>query len=393
VVTASGGASAGAAGPGSPVSPSTLAERLPAFPWDVLAGEAERARAHPDGIVDLSVGTPVDPVPDLVQAALCGAADSPGYPLTAGTAALREAAAGWLARRHDVSVHPSAVLPVIGTKEFIAWLPTMLGCGQGDVVAYPALAYPTYDAGARLAGARAVATDGLLSLGPERVRLAWLHSPSNPTGRVLPAEHLRKVVSWGRERGTVIASDECYLELGWPDAPQPPLSVLHPDACDGSHQGLLAVHSLSKRSNLAGYRAGFVTGDPGLVAGLLEVCKHAGMIVPAPVQAAMTAALSDDGHADQQKQRYAARRARLRPALEAAGWVIDDSVAGLYLWASHPELDCWGSVRRLAGAGILVAPGEFYGATGLRHVRIALTATDERIGAAVRRLADLASAT
>jgi succinyldiaminopimelate transaminase len=396
VVTASGGAAAGRTGragqesSGSPVRPATLAARLPAFPWDVLAEAAALARAHRDGIVDLSVGTPVDPVPDLVQDALHGAADSPGYPQTAGTAALREAAAGWLSRRHGVSVPPSAVLPVIGTKEFIAWLPTLLGCGPGDVVVHPALAYPTYDAGARLAGARPIATDGLVSLGPESVRLAWLNSPSNPTGRVLPAEHLRKVVSWARERGTVIASDECYLELGWPDAPQPPLSVLHPDACDGSHQGLLAVHSLSKRSNLAGYRAGFVTGDPALVAELLEVRKHAGMIVPAPVQAAMTAALNDDRHAAEQKQRYGARRARLRPALEAAGWIIDDSVAGLYLWASHPELDCWGSVRRLAEAGILVAPGEFYGVAGLRHVRVALTATDERIDAAVRRLAAVA---
>ena len=197
------------------------------------------------------------------------------------------------------------MLPVIGTKEFIAWLPTLLGCGSGDVVVHPALAYPTYDVGARLAGATPVATDGLVALGPERVRLAWLNSPSNPTGQVLPAEHLRKVVSWARERGVVVASDECYIELGWETTP---LSVLHPDACEGSHDGLLAVHSLSKRSNLAGYRAGFVTGDPALVAELLEVRKHAGMIVPAPVQAAMVAALADDVHAEEQRARYAARR-------------------------------------------------------------------------------------
>jgi succinyldiaminopimelate transaminase len=368
-------------------APSTLAVRLPAFPWDSLAGAAQLASQHPGGIVDLSVGTPVDPVPDVVRAALRAADDSPGYPPTAGTAALREAAAGWLSRRHEVSVDPTAVLPVIGTKEFIAWLPTLLGCGQGDIVVHPALAYPTYDAGARLAGARPVATDGLLSLGPEQVRLAWLNSPSNPTGQVLPADHLRKVVSWGRERGTVIASDECYIELGW-DAT--PISVLHPDACAGSHQGLLAVHSLSKRSNLAGYRAGFVTGDPDLIAELLEVRKHAGMIVPAPVQAAMTAALNDDAHADVQRARYAARRERLRDALRTAGWVVEASPAGLYLWASHPSLDCRASVQRLAEAGILVAPGEIYGPRGVRHVRIALTATDERIDAAASRLAQLA---
>jgi len=364
----------------------TLAARLPAFPWDSLASAAALARQHPDGIIDLSVGTPVDPVPEVVQTALRSASDSPGYPLTAGTPALREAAAGWLARRHGVSVDPAAVLPVIGTKEFIASLPTELACGPGDVVAFPTLAYPTYDAGARLAGARPVPADGVVSLGPERVRLLWLNSPSNPTGQVLPAEHLGKVVSWARERGTVVASDECYLELGWEATP---LSVLHPDACGGSHQGLLAVHSLSKRSNLAGYRAGFVTGDPGLVGELLEIRKHAGLIVPAPVQAAMAAALADDVHADAQRARYAARRARLWAALEAAGWTIEGSAAGLYLWATHPDLDCRASVERLAKAGILVAPGEIYGPGGARHIRVALTATDERIYAAVSRLTQL----
>jgi succinyldiaminopimelate transaminase len=382
--------------PGQPVAVrpgGTLAARLPAFPWDTLAPAAQVARAHPGGIVDLSVGTPVDPVPAAVQAALAAAADSPGYPTTAGTAALKSAAAGWLDRRHGVTVDPSAILPVIGTKEFIAWLPTLLGCGPGDIVSYPELAYPTYDMGARLAGARPVASDGLTGFGPERVRLAWLNSPSNPTGKVLPAEHLRKVVGWAREgRGagqapTVVASDECYIELGWEAEP---LSVLHPDVCGGSHEGLLAVHSLSKRSNLAGYRAGFVTGDPSLVAELLEVRKHAGMMVPAPVQAAMAAALSDDAHAQEQRARYASRRARLRPALQAAGWVVSDSEAGLYLWAAHPDLDCWGSVGQLADLGILAAPGDFYGPAGVRHVRVALTATDERIDAAVSRLADLA---
>jgi succinyldiaminopimelate transaminase len=360
--------------------------RLPVFPWDTLAPAAQQARAHPDGIVDLSVGTPVDPVPALIQAALAAGADWPGYPATAGTGAVREAAAGWLARCHGVHVDPAAILPVIGTKEVIAWLPTLLGLGAGDIVSYPELAYPTYDVGARLAGARPVGSDNLTSFGPEHVALAWLNSPSNPTGKVLPAEHLRKVVGWARERGTVVASDECYLEMSWDAAP---LSVLHPDVCGDSHEGLLAVHSLSKRSNLAGYRAGFVTGDPALIAELLEVRKHAGLIVPGPVQAAMVAALSDDEHARAQRDRYAARRALLWPALAAAGWDISHSEAGLYLWASHPGLDCWGSVHRLAELGILVAPGEFYGPSGRPHVRVALTATDERIEAATQRLATL----
>ena len=338
-------------------------------------------------MVDLSIGAPVDPVPEVVQAALAAAADAPGYPLTRGTPQLREAAAGWLARRHGVPASPDAVLPVIGTKEFIAWLPTMLGCGPGDTVVYPALAYPTYDAGVRLAGAEALAADGLVEVGPRPVRLAWVNSPSNPTGQVLPPGHLRKMVDWARERGTVLASDECYIEQGW-DAQ--PVSVLHPDVCGGRHDGLLAVHSLSKRSNMAGYRAGFVTGDPALVSDLHEIGRHAGMIVPAPVQAAMTAALGDDKHADEQRSRYLTRRAALRPALEAAGWRIDHSEAGLYLWASRPGSDGWESAGILAEAGILVSPGELYGPAGVRHIRVALTATDERIATAVARLTAMA---
>jgi succinyldiaminopimelate transaminase len=360
--------------------------RLPSFPWDLLAPYKQRARAHPGGIVDLSVGTPVDPVPPVVCAALAEGADAPGYPLTHGTPQLREAAAGWLARRHGVSVDPASVLPVIGTKEFIASLPTLLGCGAGDTVVCPELAYPSYDIGARLAGARAVASDGLASLGPRRVRLVWVNSPANPTGRVLPAPHLRKMADWARERGAVLASDECYLELGWDSQP---VSVLHPEVSGGEPAGLLAVYSLSKRSNMAGYRAGFVTGDPGLVADLLEIRRHTGMMLPAPVQAAMTAALADDAHADAQRTRYAARRAKLWAALAAAGWAIEHSEAGLYLWASREGLDCWGSVGLLADAGILVAPGEFYGTAGQRHIRVALTATDERVDAAVARLASL----
>jgi succinyldiaminopimelate transaminase len=366
----------------------TLAGRLPAFTWDRIAPLREKAGLHPDGPVDLSMGTPVDPVPDLIRAALAEASNAPGYPATWGTPRLRAAAAGWLARAHGVCVPADDILPVVGTKEFIAWLPVMLGLGPNDVVLQPELAYPTYDIGARLAGASVLAADSLLAAGPSRVRLVWVNSPSNPTGRVLPAGHLRKVVAWARERGAVVASDECYISLGWDAAP---VSVLHPDVCGGSRDGVLAVHSLSKRSNLAGYRAGFVTGDPALVADLLAIRKQAGMIMPGPVQAAMTAALDDDAHAAEQFERYAARRSRLRAALGAAGWGIDHSEAGLYLWATHPGHDCWSAAEWLAAeAGILVAPGELYGRAGKRHVRVALTATDERIAAAAARLARLA---
>jgi succinyldiaminopimelate transaminase len=364
----------------------TLAARLPGFPWDRLAPASATAAAHPDGIADLSIGSPVDPVPAIVRDALAAAANSPGYPLTKGTQALRTAAAGWLARRHGITLNPDDVLPVVGTKEFIAWLPTLLGCGPGDAVSFPALAYPTYDIGARLAGAQGVATDEPDRIDSVPVRLAWLNSPSNPTGRVMSPARTSELVSWAKTAGAVLASDECYIDLGF-DAT--PVSVLHPQVCGESHDGLLAVYSLSKRSNLAGYRAGFVAGDPALVAGLLEARKHAGMIVPAPVQAAMTAALNDDGHADEQHSRYARRRSVLRPALEQAGWAVSHSEAGLYLWAAHPVYDCWESVRVLSKLGILVSPGEFYGQAGISYIRVALTATDERIDAAAARLSTL----
>ncbi|MGQ0842465.1 succinyldiaminopimelate transaminase [Actinokineospora sp.] len=353
---------------------------LPDFPWDSLADHAVRARAHPDGVVDLSVGTPVDPVPPLIQAALASVADLPGYPTTHGSPALRAAAVGALARRHGVTgLDPDAVLPTIGSKELVAWLPTLLGARS---VVVPELAYPTYEIGARLAGADVVRSDGLTALGPAAPGLIWVNSPSNPTGRVLPVAHLRKIVDWARQRGTIVASDECYLALGWEASP---VSILHPDVCGGDVTGLLAVHSLSKSSSLAGYRAGFVTGDPALVAGLLEVRRHAGMIVPRPVQAAMTAALDDDGHVAAQQARFGRRRDHLRAALTAAGFTIEHSEAGLYLWATRGE-PAWDTVSWLASLGILVAPGTYYGPTGDRHVRIALTATDDRIAAAASRL-------
>ncbi len=358
---------------------------LPDFPWDSLVPYGKRAREHPDGIVDLSVGTPVDAVPSVVQAALAARADTPGYPATYGTAALRSSAASWMSRRLGVAADAAAVLPTLGAKELVAWLPTLLGFGAGDVVGFPALAYPTYAVGALLAGATPMVLDATLAAGPRRMAMLWVNSPANPTGRVLPPDHLRKMVDWARERGTILVSDECYIEFGWDDE-TPPFSVLHPSICGSSHSGVLAVHSLSKRSNLAGYRAGFVAGDPALVAQLLEVRKHAGMIVPAPVQAAMIAALDDDAHVAAQRSRYAARRSALWPALEAAGFAIEHSQAGLYLWATRDE-DCWASVKWLADRGILVAPGSFYGAAGARHVRVALTASDERVAAAAARLA------
>jgi succinyldiaminopimelate transaminase len=367
----------------------SVSSRLPDFPWDHLTAHAATARAHPDGIVDLSVGTPVDPTPGVVQAALAAAADSPGYPATIGLPETRQACLDWLARRFGV-VGPdlSAVLPTIGSKELIAGLPTFLGLGPGDLVVQPELAYPTYEVGAALAGAEVVASDSLLALGPRRPALVWVNSPSNPTGRVLPAEHLRKVVEWCRERGALLVSDECYLECAWESEP---VSVLHSDVNGGSLEGILAVHSLSKRSNLAGYRCAFVAGDPTVIAELLAVRKNLGLILPGPQQRAMVAALEDDVHVDEQHARYAARRTTLRRAFEGAGFLVDHSEASLYLWSrrrtSSGDEDCWDTVAWLAERGILVAPGSFYGPAGRHHVRIAFTATDERVAAAAERLA------
>jgi succinyldiaminopimelate transaminase len=378
---------------------------LPDFPWDSLAPVKERASAFSDpsfdgsaghGIVDLSVGTPVDPTPAVVREALAAAADAPGYPQTYGTPDLREAVAAWFARRRGVpDLDPDGVLPTIGSKELVAWLPLLLGLGPGDVVAHPRVAYPTYDVGARLAGADPVPVDAITALGPltrsTTPKLLWLNTPSNPTGRVLGIEHLAKVVRWARQHDVVVASDECYAELDWrerTDDAEPPTtpSVLDPRVSAGSPEGLLCVYSLSKQSSLAGYRAAFVAGDPRLVARLLEVRKHAGMMMAWPVQRAMVAALGDDAHVSEQKSRYAARRAALLPALERFGLRVEDSEAGLYLWATADEPGRT-TVERLAERGVLVAPGDFYGSASRNHVRVAITATDERVDAAVRRLA------
>lgn len=324
----------------------------------------------------------MDPTPEVIARALAAAADSPGYPLTTGAPATRAAVTQWVQRK--LGAQPGFdVLPTIGTKEFVAWLPTLLGLGPTDLVLIPELAYPTYDVGARLAGAQVLAANSLTAVGPQRVSLVWLNSPSNPTGKVLPAEHMAKVVTWARDRGALLVSDECYYELPWTERP---ISVLHPDVCGGDPTGVLALHSLSKRSNLAGYRFGFAAGDPDVVARLLEVRKHAGMMVPGPVQAAAIAALGDDAHVAAQRDRYRARRELLVAAFSAAGFRIDESAAGLYLWVTRDE-PCWATVEWLADRGILVAPGEFYGAAGARHVRVALTATDERVAAAGARLA------
>jgi succinyldiaminopimelate transaminase len=357
---------------------------LPDFPWDSLAPHAATARRHPGGIVDLSVGSPVDPTPDLVRLAIRDAADAHSYPLTAGSPALRDAIGAWYDRRRGVpGLGREHVLPSIGSKELIAWAPLMLGLGPGDAVVQPTLAYPTYAIGASLARAETVAADDPETW-PENARLIWLNSPGNPDGRVLDTGFLRAAVERARELGAVLANDECYAELNWAGERTTPC-VLSPEVTGGDLTGVLSVYSLSKQSNLAGYRAAFVAGDPALITTLLAVRKHAGLLPPAPVQAAMVVALGDDEHVQAQKERYRSRRERLSAALTGAGFRIDASSAGLYLWATRDE-DAWITVAALAELGILVAPGTFYGEAGARHVRVALTAPDERISAGAERL-------
>ena len=356
-----------------------MARTLPDFPWDALADYAETAKAHPDLVVDLSVGTPVDPVPTVIQEALSKAADFPGYPTVAGTPELIDAARRWMTRRLGVEGAP-AVIPTIGSKELIALIGWLLEAP--GVIAIPELAYPTYEVAALLAGCEPVRVADH-AMPPANTSLVWVNSPSNPTGAVRTAAELREVVAWARSVGALVVSDECYIELGW-DGPAP-VSVLHPSVCGASYDGVLAVHSLSKRSNFAGYRCGLVAGDAVAVAKLLELRKHAGLIVPGPVQAAAAVALDDDAHVVEQRERYAKRRSLLTAALGVAGFEITHSNAGLYLWATRGE-SCWDSVAWLADRGILVAPGSFYGPGGANHIRVALTATDERVAAAISRL-------
>lgn len=360
---------------------------LPDYPWDQMVPYAERARAHSGGIVDLSIGSPVDETPAVIRDALSAATDAHAYPQTQGTPQLRRAIAGWYERRRGVSgLSENHVLPTIGSKELVALLPFMLGIGEGHTIVHPRAAYPTYAIGAAVAGATAMASDDPAEW-PGSTRLVWLNSPGNPDGRVLSVDELRAAVLRARELGAVIVSDECYAELGW-DAPwvdnRIP-SILDPRVVEGSFDGVIAIYSLSKQSNMAGYRAAFAAGDSSVLERLLTVRKHAGLMLPAPLQEAMVAALGDDEHVAVQRERYRERRRVLLPALAAAGFRVDHSEAGLYLWATA-GVDAWESIDALAGLGILAGPGPFYGNFYPQHVRFSLTATDERIHSAADRL-------
>jgi succinyldiaminopimelate transaminase len=353
----------------------------PPYPYDRLDDLRKQAESLPGGAVDLSIGTPCDPPPAAVVAALGDSGAERGYPPSTGTAAYRAAAAGWLARRFGVTVDPDQVAACVGTKEFVASVPQYLRLRTPgrDTVLYPAISYPTYAMGATLAGCRAVAYDdlaGIADADADRALCLWVNSPVNPTGDLtdLPA-----AAAWGRERGVPVLSDECYIEFTW-DGPGRTILAAGTD-------GVVAVHSLSKRSNLAGARAGFYAGDESLVHYLSEVRKHAGFMVPGPVQAAAVAAFGDDAHVDEQRERYRRRLALMTAALAAIGVDCPAPRGAFYLWAPAPGGDAWALAGRLAAeGGAVVSPGEFYGPAGSGHVRIAVVQPDERIALVAQRL-------
>ncbi|MGE3621647.1 MAG: aminotransferase class I/II-fold pyridoxal phosphate-dependent enzyme [Acidimicrobiia bacterium] len=355
----------------------------PPYPYDRLDELAVVAAAHEGGVVDLSIGTPCDPPPAEVVDALARSGAERGYPASIGSAALRGAAAGWMARRLGVEVDPDReVAACVGTKELVAGLPQWLHLRRPDrdTVLYPAVSYPTYDMGAQLAGLRSVPYRHLDEISPAdgtRALCLWVNSPSNPTGALAD---LGAAAAWGRARGVPVLSDECYVEFTWDG---PPRTIL-----EHGTEGLLAVHSLSKRSNLAGVRVGVYAGDADLVHFVREVRKHAGFMVPGPVQAAAAVAWADDVHVEAQRAVYAGRLELARGVLAAVGVEAPLPAGAFYLWAEAPDGDAWGLTRLLAErGGALVSPGEFYGPHGAGHVRVAVVQPDERIELVGRRLA------
>ncbi|MCI5825580.1 MAG: succinyldiaminopimelate transaminase [Arcanobacterium sp.] len=370
-------------------------EALPDFPWDTLQAARDRAAQFPAGEVDLTIGSPVDPVPDVALAAVAEAADAHAYPANIGSRELRLAIRAWIRQQRSCTAAID-FLPILGEKEMVALLPSLLGIGEGSIVAFPQIAYPTYDVGARLAGATPLPIDVEADPAnwPAGIRLVWLNSPSNPTGHVLGEEQLRAIVNWARRTGAVVASDECYAALTWGGVTAP--SVLADTVTGGDATSLLMLYSLSKQSNLAGYRAAFIAGDIEIIRRIREIRKHSGMLMPTPVQHAMAAVLKDHEHVESQCERYAHRREMLLAALPEAGLENDPgNEAGLYLWvhAKHPErgIGAWELVNAFAEVGVIVAPGTFYGtsAEAQGSVRISLTASDTDVRDAARRLRTL----
>jgi len=360
---------------------------LPDYPWKSLKPYSEKAAQHRDGAIVFSVGSPSDPTPDSVQQALNKFSNAPGYPSTAGTLEFRESVVEWFSRRRQVpNLEPDQVMPTIGSKELISWLPTFLGLGPSDVIVQPKVAYTAYAVGAALSGATLISEDDPEKW-PTNTKLIWINSPGNPDGKVLDVTGFAKAVARSRELGALLASDECYAELGWSDPWDKEVipSVLDPRVCGDSHDGMLCVYSLSKQSNMAGYRAAFAVGAKDLIRDLVNLRMHTGMIMASPTQQAVIAALADNSHVALEKEVYSRRRATLLSSVIEYGFEVTDSQAGLYLWATLGQ-DCWSTVDQMARLGIVVAPGSFYGEHATKHVRFSITATDSDISRAAFRL-------
>jgi succinyldiaminopimelate transaminase len=359
----------------------------PPYPYDRLDRFKPLAERLDGGLVDLSIGTPIDPPPDSVIAALGSSGAERGYPPSIGSLELRTAAQRWIARRFDVTVPVAQIGACVGTKEFVGTLPQWLRLRRPDhdTVLYPAVSYPTYEMGAILAGCRAVpvppTADGSLDLAAisaadaDRALVLWVNSPSNPTGAL---DDLSEAAAWGRSHDVPVFSDECYVEFTWSGRGR---TIL-----EHGLDGVVAVHSLSKRSNLAGVRIGFYAGDAELVHYLQEVRKHVGLMAPGPSQAAGVAALDDDDHVAVQRERYLRRLERLADVLGRwSGSEIPLPAGGFYLWFDAG--DGWDFTERLAAeGGALVSPGDFYGAGGAQFVRVAVVQPDERIELVAARL-------
>ena len=359
---------------------------LPEYPWQKLKPYRELASKHLGGAIDLSVGNPIDPTPQVIQDALDSASNSPGYPTTWGDVSARQAVADWYARRRkSPGFTADQVLLTIGSKEFISWLPIMLGVGPGDVVVQPRLAYTAYEVGAAFAGAEIFVGDEP-SKWPSNTKLIWLNSPGNPNGAVHSVEFLKAALVRARELGAVIVNDECYAEMGWIEPWETYIPcMLDPEVTGGDVTNVLSIYSLSKQSNLAGYRAAFAAGDEKLIKGLVNLRMHSGMMVPMPVQKAIAVALGDEEHVAKQKEIYRKRRDVLLTALVEYGFEVQDSEAGLYLWVTKGQ-NCWDTISELAQLGIVAVPGEFYGEAGKNFVRFSITATDQEVLEAANRL-------
>jgi aspartate/methionine/tyrosine aminotransferase len=408
------------------------------FPWDSLEPyhqkAADFAAQNNLEVINVSIGTPVDPVPSKIQLALAAGADTPGYPQTVGNQLLRAAIVKWLKDVRGVSnITEDQICPTVGSKEAVALLPQMLGLKPGDIMVRPKYAYPTYDIGAAACGCEILATDDVQDwLDNPRVKLVWINYPNNPTGACVSVEYLREVIAAARKIGAVVASDECYALMDWRkvfsgyNAPlatdssgavqfvQHPereslsqsshsisepqsghanndvlsahVSILTDEVCGGDFSNIIMLYSLSKQLNLAGYRAAFIAGDKKLIADMQLIRKQCGLIMPEPIQRAMVVALEDKEDTALQVERYRVRHQKLRRAFDAAGYQIDHSEGSLYLWVKTKHDDCWGEIDYLANLGIIAAPGVYYDESATDHIRVSVTATDEQIDELCRRL-------